>query len=208
MTRNTKKKGKRKPKPLPRPLTKDESDRLILAAASVLDHRIRIRDQALIRLMLTGLRVGEVQAVEVRDLYLDEEPPHVFVTGKGQKDRRVPLSELTVIAVLRQLETGDGEHRSRGWVFPGRYEGEHMGSRTIQRMIKDRARDARIADWRNITPHDLRHTFSKLCHIGGMNNRTLQKLLGHAHLSTTEKYIDVSGRDIDTEVERIGGLPF
>lgn len=205
---SAKKKTKRKPKPQPRPLTKEEATRLIMAAASDPDHGTRIRDQALIRLMLTGLRIGEVQRLTIRDLYVSTEPYHIFVTGKGDKDRRVPLSPETVTAVRRQIEVADGILRDTGWVFPGRFEGEHITSRPIQRMIKDRARAARFPDWQQITPHDLRHTFSVQCHIGGMNDKTLQDLLGHASIRTTQKYLLLSGKDHDTEINRIGGLPF
>lgn len=196
---------KRKPKPEPRYLTETQAEALLAVAAADPDPRLRHRDLALMRLMLTNLRNAEALAVQAEDITFGDggEHPVVWVRhGKGAKDRRAPISRETARALMMLLRQDDGTLRTEGPLF------KIKTTRACQQMVKKRARQAMLPRWEEVTPHTLRHTFAVACHKRNMRDTTLQELLGHANISTTKKYLLLSGKDHEEEIDRVGGLPF
>ena len=142
-------------------------------------------------LFATGLRVGEVVALQPGDI--DSATGLVRVRrGKGSKPRSVMLSPW----LLQELRDYWRQTRPTGpWLFPGRVAAEHISTRAVQNAIKRAA--ARAGIHRRITPHTLRHAFATGLLDSGVDIRTIQRLLGHATLATTSRYLHVSTARIE-----------
>lgn len=150
------------------------------------------RDRAIFKtLFATGLRVGEVVALQPGDI--DSATGLVRVRrGKGSKPRSVMLSPW----LLQELRDYWRQTRPTGpWLFPGRVAAEHISTRAVQNAIKRAA--ARAGIHRRITPHTLRHAFATGLLDSGVDIRTIQRLLGHATLATTSRYLHVSTARIE-----------
>lgn len=173
----------RLPKSLPRALDADDALRLLKAPAE--SDATALRDHAaLILLYGLGLRLSE--AAGLRDSELDLEARSARVTGKGEKTRIVPVPEgcVPALAAYRQVrpaKAGPGFLAGRG--------SKGISSRTIARIVR---RAALRALGRHVSPHQLRHSFATHLLAGGANLREIQALLGHASLSTTQRYTDVT----------------
>lgn len=157
------------------------------SAEDPLDEAVRLRDDAVLELLYgSGLRVAECCALD--DAGLDLAAAAVTVVGKGDKERRVPMSEPSVEAIAAYLERGRDQLR-RGdsperAVFLNR-RGRRLGPRDVRRII----------DKRSVVPthpHALRHTYATHLLDGGADLRVVQELLGHSSLRTTQRYTHVS----------------
>lgn len=145
------------------------------------------RDTALIEVMYgSGLRVSEAAALDVGDLDLDERLIRVR-EGKGGKDRIVPLGPPAADAIRAWL--GVAGHTS-GALFRNA-RGGRLSDRSIYERIRHAGRTAGIPD---VHPHALRHSFATHLLGAGADIRSIQEMLGHASLSTTQRYTQV---DID-----------
>lgn len=145
-----------------------------------------VRDRAILEtLYSSGLRVSELTGLDIRDVDLGG--GMLRVMGKGGKERVVPLGRRAVQAVEEYLA-------SRGGVTCGplflNSRGERINRRSVTRIVD--AHVLRIAAFKRISPHTLRHTFATHMLEGGADLRAIQELLGHASLSTTQKYTHVS----------------
>lgn len=187
----------RQPKRLPNPLPVDDCATLIESPDSGLlgerSDRGRLRDRALVELLYgAGLRVGETSALDVRDVDLHR--GEVRVMGKGGKERVVPLPGAARESLGEYLESRRAPGLLAEPMFPslrprdGR--SRRLGTRDIRRILKARARRVGIAD--RVHPHRLRHSYATHLLDMGADLREIQELLGHASLSTTEKYTAVS----------------
>jgi integrase/recombinase XerC len=183
----------RTPKRLPRPLPVDDCETLIEQDRAPRTTRSQLRDRALVELLYgAGLRVGELAALDVRDL--DLRRGDVRVTGKGGKERVVPLPS----AAREALEAHLAARRAPGILAeplftvlrPRRGGPLRLGPRDIRRILKARGRRAGIVD--RVHPHRLRHSYATHLLDMGADLREIQELLGHANLSATEKYTAVS----------------
>ncbi|MDS0257034.1 tyrosine-type recombinase/integrase [Thermoplasmatales archaeon AK] len=145
------------------------------------------RDQAMVLLLATtGLRVGEMCRLRVQDVDISERI--IFVkSGKGDKDRIVPMSE-ECSAVLSRYILHYRKANSGDYLFPGR-DGSHIDSSSVERRIRKIAKAAGLK--KKITPHVLRHTFATAVLKNGGDIRFIQQILGHASISTTEIYTHI-----------------
>ena len=149
-----------------------------------------LRDRALLEVLYaTGLRVGELVSLRLADLSLADE---LRVLGKGRRERIVLMGAPAQEALARYLDEGRSKlvrgHDS-GYVFLNR-RGGPLTDRGV-RVILDRCL-RRAALGRRISPHVLRHTFATHLLDGGADLRSVQELLGHVNLSTTQIYTHVS----------------
>lgn len=154
-----------------------------------------LRDQAMIALMIyAGLREGEVAQLNLEDLEIGERKGAVTVRrGKGDKFRKVPLNA----ECRRALETWiQAAGIACGVLFPGKGS-ERLSVRSIQRRVAAVGQSAAV----EVTPHDLRHTFAKRLVDRGTPLTVIQKLLGHARLETTARYLQPGWTDFEDAVE-------
>ncbi len=153
-----------------------------------------LRDLAILEVLYScGLRVSELEALNVSSIDFDERL--VRVIGKGDKERIVPIGVIALRAVkeyleaTRQLRKKAGVDLSKGPLFIN-FKGGRLTVRSIARIVKRYARECGLSS--EISPHSLRHTFATHLLDGGADLRSVQELLGHASLSTTQKYTHVS----------------
>jgi len=148
-----------------------------------------LRDWAMAELLYaTGIRVGELTGVDVEDLDLAELT--VRVVGKGDKERVVPFGIPAMRALVAWLDLGRGVCAPSGVraLFVGR-----RGGRIDQRQVRDVIHTlAGLAGVPDIAPHALRHTAATHLLQGGSDLRTVQEVLGHASLTTTQRYTHVT----------------
>jgi len=169
----------KRPQRLPEILSREEIERL-LAAASDPKHRT-----LLMLTYSTGLRVSEVAHLQVRDI--DSGRMSVRVEqGKGNKDRYTVLSAR----MLKELRTYWLAYRPEVWLFTGRDRTRPMHVKTIQRIFYSAKKRAGIL--KNCGIHALRHAFATHLLEAGTDLHTIQRLLGHGHLSTTMRYFHLA----------------
>jgi len=184
---------------LPQLLTRD--DVLALLAAPGLDGPLSLRDTALLEfLYATGCRISEALDLERGDLHLDQSM--VRLTGKGDKQRLVPLGDPARIAIDLWLRVGRPEfmRRSRAeWVFVNR-----RGGRLSRQGCWENLRRYAIAAGidRPVSPHKLRHSFATHLLEHGADLRSVQALLGHANIATTEIYTQVAQARVRAEYDK------
>jgi integrase/recombinase XerD len=181
----------RKTRRLPRTLSPSEAERLIDAASGTTPRALR--DRALVELLYGGgLRVGEVVGLAKPDVDLEQRL--VQVTGKGGKERIVPLGRPAAEAVRLYLARGRPflDRRRRPELFLNAQGGglTRAGVFLVLRRLAEKAG----LDPERVHPHLLRHSFATHLLEGGADLRSVQEMLGHADLATTELYTHVSDR--------------
>jgi integrase/recombinase XerD len=181
----------RRRRKLPRTLSPSEAERLIEAAAGTTPRALR--DQALVELLYgAGLRVGEAVGLGKTDVDLEQRI--VRATGKGAKERIVPVGRPAVEALRRYLARGRPhlDRRRRPELFLNAKGGglTRAGVFLILRRLAEKAG----LEPERVHPHLLRHSFATHLLEGGADLRSVQEMLGHADLSTTELYTHVSDR--------------
>jgi integrase/recombinase XerD len=179
----------RRPKLLPKTLSPGEAERLIEAAKGTQPRNLR--DQALVELLYgAGLRVSEAVGLEKSGVDLDDR--FVRVTGMGGMERVVPIGRHAADAVRRYLSRGrpylDRRHRPELFLNAKGGPLTRAGAFLILRRLAEVAG----LDPTRVHPHILRHSFATHLLEGGADLRSVQEMLGHADLSTTELYTHVS----------------
>jgi integrase/recombinase XerD len=183
--------GVRLARRLPGTLSEDEVER-ILAAARDRDGAEGRRLSALVEILYaTGLRVSELVALPLAALSRDRRV--LVVRGKGGKERMVPLGAPARRAIERHLADRDGGGEPSRFLFPGRAGPGHLGRSRFARLLKELAVDAGIDPGR-VSPHVLRHAFATHLVDHGADLRSVQQMLGHADISTTQIYTHVAAR--------------
>lgn len=180
-------------KKLPVTLSVDDVIRFIESPDT--DTALGRRDRAILELLYaTGVRVSELCGLNVDDI--DFKNQSIRVRGKGRKERIVPYggkAQEAMEAYLgvrgQFLSEADEESREPQVMFLN-YQGTRISTRSVGRLIDKYVRI--VADMRNISPHALRHSFATHLLNAGADLRSIQELLGHARLSTTQKYTHVS----------------
>ena len=157
------------------------------------------RNNAIIEVMYgCGLRVSELVNLEINKLFFDD--GYIVVTGKGSKERIVPISDVAIELVnsymleRAQLDVVAGEENV---LFLNR-RGHRLTRQMIFTIIKRLARQAGIA--KEISPHTLRHSFATHLLEGGANLRAIQQMLGHESIATTEIYLHLDTSNLRREI--------
>lgn len=176
-------------KSLPHTLTEQETE--LLLQSPNLDTALGIRDKAMLELMYgSGLRVSELVGLDMSQMSLRQGV--VRIIGKGNKERLVPMGEEALTAIEQYLRSARGELlgvKSSDTVFLSQ-RGQQMTRQTFWHRIKFYAKSAGIK--KHLSPHTLRHAFATHLLNHGADLRTLQLLLGHSDLSTTQIYTYVA----------------
>ncbi len=174
---------------LPRFLDLEEVDRL-LAQPEVATPR-GLRDKALIEVLYaSGMRVSELVGLKPGDLNLDE--GYITCTGKGDKQRMVPIGQTAAEWVRRYMRDGRPHllhRRTSPWLFVNARDGGPLSRVGFWKVLKEYGIKAGIS--RDISPHVLRHSFATHLLERGADLRAIQVMLGHADLSTTQIYTHV-----------------
>jgi len=185
-------------KSLPIVLNQDEVVRLINAAKGE-GTPLDLRNVALIELAYgSGLRVSELTDLSVIDLHLNM--GLVNITGKGNKERIVPLGEIAVLAIRQYIVSGRPQlkPKNREVLFVNK-AGDRLSRVGFYKIIQTIAKRAAIE--KEISPHTLRHSFATHLLENGADLRMVQELLGHEDILTTENYTHISKQHLRAAYE-------
>ncbi len=183
------------PKRLPEVLSKEEI--LEYLDALPLETPLQLRNKAMLELMYaTGLRISEVIGASVHDVIWES---HVLrVTGKGNKQRIVPIAGES----LKYLELYVNKYRFRlkrekqtDVLFLNR-SGKGLSRMGVWKILREEAKKLGFAWWEKLHPHIIRHSFATHLLEGGANLRTVQLLLGHVSINTTQIYTNIDMQHI------------
>jgi integrase/recombinase XerD len=170
----------RTPKPLPDILSGTEVSRLLENVRS-LKHRM-----VMMTAYGTGMRINEVCALKTGDIDSKRMLVHIR-DGKRGRDRYVMLPERLLLCLREYWKT---ERPPGDWLFPGRCPGGHIGADAVRNAVRKASQDAGLT--KRVTPHIMRHSFATHLLESGSDIRTIQVLLGHGSIRTTERYVKVS----------------
>jgi integrase/recombinase XerD len=193
--------GAKKPRPSPRSLKSSEVSMLMQVMTvpdTLTDEQLWYwqRNRRAVMLMLyTGLRLSEAAALHWHNVDFDDDTVVVY-DGKGGKDRLIPLH-----AALREvLEQVPAHERQPSWAVVGKRTGEALNRKGLCHTFDRWLHGLGV----KVTAHQLRHTFATQMMKEGANLRVVQELLGHADMSTTQRYLFV---DMDQKQAAVNGLP-
>ncbi|MDR2828067.1 MAG: site-specific tyrosine recombinase XerD [Acholeplasmatales bacterium] len=157
------------------------------------DTPLGYRNKALIELIYgSGLRVSELLNIKIKEMHYNES--FITIIGKGNKERIVPISEASKEAIKKYLSNGRlllTKKTVNEYLFVNTY-GNKLSRQGFFKILKGLAEEANITI--EVTPHTLRHTFATHLLENGIDLRTLQKLLGHEDISTTQIYTHISNK--------------
>jgi integrase/recombinase XerD len=180
---------------LPKFLNEDEIDRLL--AAPDITSLEGIRNRTVLELMYAaGLRVSELTALKQADV--DTLAGLVVCHGKGSKERRVPIGKSAIHWIERYQSALAGYGKSTAFYFFS-HRGKPLTRHFVWAMVKRYAKQAGVQD---ISPHTLRHSFATHLLQHGADSRSVQALLGHSDISTTQIYTHITDRHLRTAYDR------
>ncbi|MEB3701762.1 Tyrosine recombinase XerD [Candidatus Bealeia paramacronuclearis] len=191
--------------PLPKTLSKLDVEKLLETARQKKDLE-DLRMTALLEVLYaTGLRVSELVGLPISAIRetLKSDQPLLWIMGKGQKERMVILSQTALKALGNYLEVRPaflGKAKSSPWLFPSSSQEGHLTRQRFGQLLKDLALKSGL-DPSILSPHILRHAFATHLLRGGADLLSLQKLLGHADISTTQIYTHIAQEDLAELVE-------
>ncbi|MCM8825028.1 MAG: tyrosine recombinase XerC [Candidatus Omnitrophica bacterium] len=172
------------PERLPLFLTYDEIEKIIESASGTSE--TELRNRAILELLYSsGLRVGELVSLKIEDINIPEGT--VKVRGKGNKERIVPVGSYALNSIFEYLKKRPWSKNS--FIFLNK-KGGRITSRSVERIVKKYARLAGIS--KKVTPHVFRHSFATHLLDRGADLRTVQEMLGHSDISTTQVYTHVT----------------
>lgn len=182
------------PKTLPRIMTEEETngflDRLIVESES--GEAAMARDRAILELLYaSGLRVSELTGLDLRSINLGD--GLLLVRGKGRKERMVPFGSKARNAILNYLPVREKILQISRSSSPALFlntRGGRLTTRSVDRLVKKYV--SQFGPQVKVSPHSLRHAFASHLLAEGADLRAIQEMLGHASLSTTQKYTQVS----------------
>lgn len=180
------------PKTVPKALNIDDTIALIEAPQG--DSFLKLRDRVILELLYSsGVRVSELASINLGDMDLNYRL--IKVKGKGGKERIIPFGNKALSAITKYLEVRENFYNSkkiqydREALITGR-NGKRLSVRQIQKIVDKYSVDKGTLI--KATPHTLRHSFATHLLDNGADLRTIQKLLGHSNLATTQRYTHVS----------------
>jgi integrase/recombinase XerD len=199
----------RRGRSLPKVLTKEEVLALVTTARA--DHSAKgVRFNCMMELLYaSGMRVSELVTLTTAHIQRDPKKrtqiaPYFIITGKGSKDRLVPLHAEAVEALTNYL-TLRASFLAHGmetkWLFPSRGAEGHVTRQQFGLLLKALCRDAGI-DPAKCSPHTLRHSFATHLLEGGADLRVIQELLGHADIGTTQIYTHVTDKRLQQVMDQ------
>jgi integrase/recombinase XerC len=178
---------------LPDVMSAEKTNNLLDAA----EGSLKERDIAFLELLYgCGIRVGELVGINLEDLEVGQ--GWLRVRGKGNKERQVPIPGRAVAAVERYLAVRSAPPEERALFLSAR--GARLGDREVRRLVKLYALLATGDS--SVHPHSFRHAYATHLLSDGADLRAIQELLGHARLSTTQKYTQVSLKDLQAVYDK------
>ncbi len=178
----------KKPKKLPRFLSVDEADQL-LSEVKRLPKKAQVRDALILELLYgCGLRVSELAGLSLKQI--DHGQRILKVRGKGNKERLVPIGEKAWRALEKYLKERPVTKNEPGSALFLNVQGARLSVRSIQKIVE--FYQIRGGMGRKVSAHGLRHSYATHLLGNGADLRSIQELLGHASLSTTQKYTHIS----------------
>ena len=185
------------PKSLPRPMSQSDALQMIALAGDMSSHPWEnLRNQALLLLIYgCGLRISEALNLS----YGDHPKPDnisIRITGKGKKQRDAPILPLIENAIQQYIQAAPFDFKDDDPLFRG-IRGGRFSARQVQMIVEKCRRSIGLPD--TVTPHAFRHSFATHLLAAGGDLRTIQELLGHTSLSSTQIYTEIE----DTELGRI-----
>ena len=197
----------RKARSLPKILTINEVDQLLAMSGKLGSSEYKQkRNTCLIELLYaTGMRISELVSLPVEPFR--SSPRSILITGKGGKERLVPISDPARTACYAWLSfrddvkcnSGKKAGRASKYLFPSARGSGHMSRITVFLIIKDIARSTGINPVR-VSPHVLRHAFATHLLVNGADLRSIQTLLGHSEIESTQIYTHVLDKQLKTTV--------
>jgi integrase/recombinase XerD len=156
-----------------------------------------LRDRAMLELLYaTGVRVTELVSLDLDNISLESRAPSVRCIGKGAKERAIPVHDQAAGALVGYLNAGRprlAKAKKQRALFLNR-RGERLTRQGLWLLLKGYADNAGIGE--QVTPHTLRHTFATHMLRGGASLRSVQEMLGHANISTTQTYTKVTDEHV------------
>jgi len=189
-------------KMLPKAISPNEVDELLEQPCKRSTPEAR-RDRAMLELLYaTGMRVTELVSLDLLSLSLDPENAYVRCSGKGAKERIIPIHEQAAETVQDYLEEARPalvRNKNEKALFVNR-RGERLTRQGFWLILKGYARAANLRE--DVTPHTLRHSFATHMLRGGMPLRHVQEMLGHANISTTQVYTHLTTEHVREVYEK------
>ena len=187
-------------KRLPKFFSVDDVFRLMESPKS--DKKLAVRDKAILELLYSsGLRVSELTGLNVTDI--DMKAEMIKVLGKGNKERMIPIGGKAIKALNAYIDVKNGQDKTPDSLLGKKknegeacdavflnYRGDRLTSRSVARIVEKYLRKAGVPG--KGSPHTLRHSFATHLLDSGADLRGIQELLGHASLSTTQKYTHIT----------------
>lgn len=179
------------PRKLPRPLEHGQAERVTTSLAADDDGWVGLRHKALFILLYgCGLRIDEALSLNLSDLPRDG---FLRVTGKGRKQREVPILPIVVRAIADYRATCPYPETPDRPLFMGE-RGKRLNQGVVQKALRDLRGILNLPE--TATPHALRHSFATHLLMNGANLREIQELLGHSSLSTTQRYTEINNQEL------------
>jgi integrase/recombinase XerC len=184
---------------LPEVMSAEKTNNMLDAVerAEGLERPSRERDIAFLELLYgCGIRVGELVGINLEDI--DLRSGWLRVRGKGNKERQVPVAGRAIASLERYLALRSARPEERALFLNSR--GARLSDRQVRRLVKLYA--LMVTGDSTVHPHSFRHAYATHLLADGADLRAIQELLGHARLSTTQKYTQVSLRDLQRVYDR------
>ena len=184
---------------LPESLTTDEVDDLLSVHNEKTDKGLR--DKAIFELMYSsGLRVSEICSLKIEDIFFDEK--YLKICGKGKRERIVPINDKALDILKKYIQTSrvvmvKGKKTSELFL---NFRGDKISRVGIWKIVKEAMKKSGIE--KNIYPHTLRHSFATHLIQHGADLRSVQRMLGHSDITTTEIYTHVDSTHLKKQITK------